>query len=264
MNKNDNPPSYEEASNNLKLTEKTKTIENLIKEYEINIEYAEKLKVLNNFKIVFILDDSGSMNSKLADSPLINKNKSTSQQEVTRWDELKYFTNIIIEIANLFNTNGSDVYFLNRKSNKNITDKQQLSYSFEDKPQGYTPLELRLQEVLNDNPNLNKKLLIIIVTDGEPTDTNGKVNIKQFKDCLLKRPANVYTTIAACTDDDESIEYLNNWDKQIPRLDISDDFRSERAQIKKLKGQDYSFTFGDYIVKSLIGSIDPDLDVLDG
>jgi hypothetical protein len=104
----------------------------------------------------------------------------------------------------------------------------------------------------------------MIVTDGEPTDLNGKVNIKQFKDCLLSRPDNVYTTIAACTDDDESVEYLNNWDKQIPRLDISDDFRSERVQIKKLKGQDYSFTFGDYIVKSLIGSIDPDLDVLDG
>ena len=236
-------------------------LEELINQYEINNEYAEKLKVLKDFKIVFILDDSSSMNTKLINSPL---NKKDNSYQVSRWDELQYFTSLIIEIAIIFNPFGCDVYFLNRKNQSNVIDKEQLSKSFIDQPNGYTPLESRLKQVLNDNPDRSKKLLIMIVTDGEPTDLNGKVNVKQFKDCLLSRPDNVYTTIAACTDDDESVEYLNNWDRDVPRLDIVDDYRSEKAQIKQTKGKDYSFTFGDYIVKSLIGSIDSDLNQLDG
>jgi len=48
----------------------------------------------------------------------------------------------------------------------------------------------------------------------------GKVDIKSFKECLSSRPNNVYTTILACTDESEPIEYLNNWDKNIQRLGI--------------------------------------------
>ncbi len=207
------PPSYSETLKEImdsKLTE-------IIRKYEINQEYAHKLHVLKKFKIVFILDDSGSMNTKLIDSPL---NKKDNLIQAKRWDELKYFTNIIIELAAIFNSNGCDVYFLNRNSVLNVTDKSQLFFSFNDKPEGYTPLEERFQEVLRNNSNLDEKikLLVIIVTDGEPTDRSGKVNIKQFKDCLLNRPINVYTTIAVCTDDDYSVEYLNNWDKEMPRL----------------------------------------------
>ena len=46
----------------------------------------------------------------------------------------------------------------------------------------------------------------------------GKVDIKGLKECLSSRPSNVYTTILACTDENESMEYLNNWDKNIQRL----------------------------------------------
>ena len=46
-------------------------------------------------------------------------------------------------------------------------------------------------------------------------------------------------------------------------LDVIDDYRSERDEVRKAKGSSFSFTFGDYVVKSLIGSIDPELDNLD-
>ncbi len=59
------------------------------------------------------------------------------------------------------------------------------------------------------------------------------------------------------------MDYLNNWDRNIPNLDVVDDYRSERVEIRKVKGQRYPFSFGDYVVKSLIGSIDPELDKLD-
>ena len=100
---------------------------------------------------------------------------------------------------------------------------------------------------------IQKKIFILI----------GRVDIKGFKECLISRPNNVFTTILACTDEDNSMEYLNNWDKYIQRLDVVDDFRSERQEIRKSQGTYFHFTYGDYVVKSLIGSTDPSIDNLD-
>lgn len=46
-------------------------------------------------------------------------------------------------------------------------------------------------------------------------------------------------------------------------LDVVDDFRNERQEIRKIKGPSFKFSFGDYVVKSLIGSIDEELDKMD-
>ena len=56
---------------------------------------------------------------------------------------------------------------------------------------------------------------------------------------------------------------MNEWDLKIRNLDVIDDFRSEREEIKKEKGSHIRFSFGDYVVKSLIGSIDPVMDQMD-
>ena len=47
---------------------------------------------------------------------------------------------------------------------------------FRERPQGFTPLPRVLDNVLNDTSMLlnEKKLLIIIATDGEPTDDSGQ------------------------------------------------------------------------------------------
>ncbi len=92
---------------------------------------------------------------------------------------------------------------------------------------------------------------------------SGRVNINEFRRVLVERHKNVFTTIVACTDDDASMQYLDNWDKNIPRLDVIDDFRSERTQITRAQGSRFRFSFGDYICKSMVGSINPDLDKLD-
>ena len=264
------PPSYNTSilsspqynPNPLDLENRFRTI---VQKYEISHLFAHKLQILKSFKIVFVIDDSGSMNSTLNDSPLNNPN---SLMKATRWDECLYFANISIEIASIFNPQGCDIYFLNRFPSpvKNIIDSSQLVYYFEAKPQGFTPLTHVVRQVLNENqPQVlgERKLLIIIVTDGEPTDHNGKVNINQFKQCLLSRHKNVYTNIVACTDDDTSVSYLNKWDRKMTNLDVIDDYRSEKNEIIKEHGKKFSFTFGDYVVKSLIGSIDPELDNFD-
>jgi hypothetical protein len=149
---------------------------------------------------------------------------------------------------------------------RNINNSAELIPSFSTRPNGFTPLARILNQVLaenNQNVLNERKLLIIIATDGEPTDDNGKVNIREFKKSLLSRNQRTYTTVVVCTDDDDSIAYLDKWDKNIKFLDVVDDYRNERDQIKKRMGKRFRFSFGDYVVKSLVGSVDPELDKLD-
>ena len=148
-----------------------KSFNEIMQKHSISGFWSRKLKSLNNYKIVFILDDSGSMNKTLEDSPL---NKGSFK--ATRWDELQEFIKISIEIANTVNPEGCDVYFLNRRMVKNVKKPDDILNSFKRSPGGFTPITKRLTTVLKDNmPNVlnDKKLLVVIVTDGEPTDLYG-------------------------------------------------------------------------------------------
>ena len=64
--------------------------------YEISDYFAKKLKQLEGWEIVLILDDSGSMNTPLADQ---GANASAFAKSVTRWDELKQTVGIIVDIG---------------------------------------------------------------------------------------------------------------------------------------------------------------------
>ena len=149
-----------------------KILKKLIRKYDISRFFSKRLMRLYDFKIVFILDDSGSMNKLLQESPL---NKGA--YKATRWDELQEFMHISIEIASILNEDGCDVYFLNRPMAKNVKQFDELKRSFQIKPSGLTPITMILNKVLKNNmPNeLNeRKLLVIIVTDGEPTNIEGR------------------------------------------------------------------------------------------
>lgn len=71
---------------------------------------------------------------------------------------------------------------------------------------------------------MEKKLLVIIVTDGQPTDRSGITDINGFKNTLMTRSPidKIFVTIVACTDDDSCIEYLDKWDRQIRKFSTSD------------------------------------------
>ena len=67
----------------------------------------------------------------------------------------------------------------------------------------------------------------------------------------------------ACTDDEQTMAYLNQADNAIPRLDCTDDFASEKFEVLRAQGAGFHFTFGDYLCKALAGAIDPYFDSLD-
>ena len=227
--------------------------------HEINPTFASKMRILEGFKIVIVCDDSGSMN-EIANSGFTGNNPYGKKP--TRWDELKITVGMIIDIAATLSPNGVDIYFLNRDGLLNVTNRDQIKQFFVNKPTGGTPIVATLRKIYNHK--IDHKRLVVLATDGCPTNSAGNSDIASFKNVLRnERGSRDYMTIIACTDDDSTMAYLNNWDKRIPRLDVVDDYGNEKHEILNVQGHNFPFSYGDYVVKCLLGSIDPWFDSLD-
>jgi len=228
---------------------------------EISLASVSKLRQLEDYDIVCLCDDSGSMTTALAgqgnDSDPFGKRK-------TRWDELCESMLIVGELANTLDKDGIDIYFLNREGVTNVTSVEQIQSAFSTPPLGFTPIVPSIQRILKEKSEslTEKKLLLVLFTDGEPTSATGEVQIDEFLACIRDKPSKLYVSIVACTDDSSVFDYLNLLDKDIPGVNVCDDFFNERKQIMEKTGSRLSF--GDYICKILLRPIDStfgDLDV---
>jgi hypothetical protein len=238
--------------------------------YEIRPDFCSKLRLLEDYEIILIADDSGSMATRISDIPSTNPLASTSSfafaPSKTRWLELLEFSNIVVEIASVMDSDGIDIYFLNRPPLLNIHNPLQPEFltAFSFPPRGSTPLVKTLQSVIasrcrtGTSTDCKKNTLIIIATDGTPDE-----GVDEFIKTIKFRPPNINISILACTDDDAAVSYMNNIDRIIPGVDVVDDYRSELIEIRKARGSHFPFSYGDYVVKILLGSIDPVMDKLD-
>ena len=228
--------------------------------YEIRPDFCAKLRQLEGFEIVMICDDSGSMTHILDKTP-----GDPFGKKYSRWDELKHYVSIVTDIAGVLDQNGLDIYFLNRPGMTGVTHSDQIQTLFQNPPGGYTPIPRVFQQIMKDNADIirEKKMLVLIATDGQPTDEVGNNATKEFFQILKTRHPNIHVSIIACTDDESSMDYLNNIDHVIPSVDVNDDYNSEKREVQTAQGDNYVFSFGDYVVKTLLGSIDPMFDNLD-
>jgi hypothetical protein len=217
---------------------------------------AQRLNILQQFDLVILCDDSGSMNTPVDGT------------RGTRWDELRAIVQIIIEIGTVFDSNGIDIHFLNRPAISNITDSRQVAESFNQRPGGLTPLTPALRRIFQSaagKPGGDKRLLVFIATDGAPTDSNGNVDIQSLEHLMRnERQSNTtYVTFLACTDDESSVAYLAQWDRTMINVDVVDDYKTEREEIRRIRGLNFPFSFGDYVAKALLGAVDSQMDLLD-
>lgn len=228
--------------------------------YEIRPDFCTKLRQLEGYEIVIVCDDSGSMANILDQTP-----GDPFGKKYSRWDELKHYVSIVTDIAGILDQNGLDIYFLNRPCMAGITHSAQILPFFQDPPAGYTPIPRILNQILRDKTDIlrEKKMLILIATDGQPTTDDGRDATQEFFQTLKTRSPNVYVSIIACTDDMSSMNYLNEIDRIIPSVDVNDDYLSEKKEVQTAQGPAYAFSFGDYVVKTLLGPIDPVFDALD-
>jgi hypothetical protein len=219
-------------------------------------QYISKLRKLIGWEIVIICDDSGSMASASDAFPT----SDPFAQKLSRFDELKRIVEQIMDIACVMDSDGTDVYFLNRPDAKNVTSHDQIAHLFAAPPGGSTPIVKAFNRVIADKMSIlnEKKLLVIIITDGVPDE-----GIAAFTNAIASKPKDVHVSIAACTDDDNVMNYLNKMDVGIPFVDICDDYLSEQKQILSVQGKNFPFSFGDWVVKILLGTIDLYFDALD-
>ena len=215
--------------------------------FEIRPDWISRLRQLEGFKICLLLDDSGSMASVVTSAAATPGNPYARQP--TRWDELRGTVGTVVELATCLDPTGVDVYFLNRPPIYSVTSAEQVAPSFASPPAGFTPLSRAMRAVLQEKAGIltEKRMLLVIATDGQPTDEAGRANIPEFLGLLRAKPGNVFVSILACTDDEASVAYLNDADRDIPRVDVTDDFHSEREEILRAQGRQFHFSMGDYV-----------------
>lgn len=228
--------------------------------HEIRPDFALKLRQLEEYEVVFLGDDSGSMAKQIQDGT-----RDPFGAIPTRWSELQRYASQVVEIATCLDPDGIDIRFLNRQGFRNVASVSQVAGAFQPGPYGYTPLVRATKAIFEEKAAIirERKMLLIIATDGQPTDDNGYDQTAQFLHLLKTRPKNVFVSIIACTDDDESVGYLNKIDRIVPGIDVSDDYASESKEIKKAQGASFPFSYGDYVVKTLLGPVDSAFDKLD-
>lgn len=252
------PPSYDECISPEPMTannidEKRTKLNALCIRHDINPVFSSSLWNLNEKHIIFLCDDSGSMNA-LVDS-------STK----TRWDELKHVVTEVLDISLIFDPIGMDVHFLNRSPIMNLRDVNKLVPYFRNAPSGGTPLVTKLNEIARMyqmGPGIRFSKLLIIATDGEPSDDDLHYpGLKNVMRQLVEQGYHIAFLI--CTDNESQVAYINDIDRLYQQVDVTDDYITEKRQIQHVQGRNFKFSYGDYIVKLLVGSIDHSLDSLD-
>ena len=231
-------------------------IEKLRVDYQLQSFLIRYVLELRNFEIFIVVDDSGSMMT-----PVDETGK-------TRWDELREIVKRILPIAIMFDSNGVDIHFLNGAKFSRVKRIEDVEHAFARTPRDYTPLVPVLKRIFQSKMaarGRDKKLLVFVATDGKPTNDDGEdaVNELEFLMRYIRNPKTTYVSFLLCTDDPECVDYLEGWDRTMDNVDVTDDYETEKERICRYQEDDnYPFTYNDYIVKALVGSIVPYIDRL--
>lgn len=96
------------------------------------------------------------------------------------------------------NPNGLDLYFLNRTTVRGVNSSAGLQEIFAQQPDGETHLLQALRTIYCEKSRLppGKQLLVVVITDGVPTDGNHA----QLGAVIRAKPSNTHVSFAECTD----------------------------------------------------------------
>lgn len=258
-----------------------KLIDGLMKhfaKYEIPIGLISKLMTLSDYKLNFIIDDSGSMNEKSdvlvskASKYIKKKHKHIKdKQHMTRWEEAENRLHVLIDILSYLPITNLVISFLNRNTtialnHSSLTPKQfakiaheQITGAFENIPNGGTPLYSKLSSAFANN---QLKIMHYVFTDGVPSDCA----LEQIRNLVRyrNRPDLNPLTFMSCTDNDNEAEWMKEVEEVGPNTSELDDFNSERKEVWKDQGKAFPFNKGIWLLCQLVAAINPeDLDALD-
>eukprot|EP00697_Spironema_sp_BW2_P014698 gnl/Spiro4/5226_TR2636_c0_g1_i1.p1 gnl/Spiro4/5226_TR2636_c0_g1~~gnl/Spiro4/5226_TR2636_c0_g1_i1.p1 ORF type:complete len:553 (+),score=163.42 gnl/Spiro4/5226_TR2636_c0_g1_i1:128-1660(+) len=237
----------------------------LIRKHDIRPQLLPALRKLVEFDVILVCDDSGSM---------LDAADPDTPQSLTRWGELKKSVALIIESHAAIGHPIEAIYFLNQGFINNVSSWAQVQPYFDRDPAGGTNLVQTLTAVWAQHvtPARTRPLLVHIFTDGTPTNAQGLEDEVGLVLWLSNR-AQIRTTFISfilCTDDEDTdatyrpfeyrVQEQLGWSGPtcgIINVDVTEDYRGELVDVRRLRGPDYHFSFGDYVVKCLVGSFDP-------
>lgn len=232
--------------------------------------YFPALHSLLPHDVALIIDDSGSMAMQADfENPL-----------ATRWFEVRRSVEVILRVAGAMEK-AVDVYFLNRGVFRDIRQFSDIAAQFVQAPRGMTNTLAAFGELWRDRRSRgleHRPLVVHLFTDGHPTNDDGHEDVQSFASWLRHRP-NLHTTYIAillCTNEEDvcatyrAMEYRvrgrYGWSaatRGIEGVDVTEDFRNEKQAVLARRGPRYAFSFGDYVVKCLVGAIDPQVHAID-
>mmetsp|Transcript_28310 Transcript_28310/g.65647 ORF Transcript_28310/g.65647 Transcript_28310/m.65647 type:complete len:289 (+) Transcript_28310:52-918(+) len=229
-----------------------KRLQDILARFEVSIADANDLVALEDYRIVLVCDDSGSMQQSAVPKHM----RQLGQDTYSRWQEMQSTASLVLDIGQCFNPDGVDVYFLNRAKVANVKGSEDKRFVFacRDAPKGSTPLTRVVTQVVQECGG-EKPVLLMILTDGVP-DGGPRPFIRAVKDVVAKRstPHTFKFQVMACTPEDDDVEWLNVLDRELPQVDVTDDYHTERMQVLKA-GKCSNFTRGDWCMKALLGPV---------
>ena len=222
------------------------------------IDMVTDISCLALYDIALLVDDSSSMGT-------------TEEDNLTRWQIAKEITKSIANWAILMDDNGISIDFFNSSTRAdNVTDPNVITQLFSEvQPYGGTPMGPAIhQKILQRmvyHKTLMKPLLLIIITDGEPSNHNEVVQAIQgyYNGAVHKRA--VSFSFAQVGSDVRATTWLNSLDRD-PNIggiiDVTSSFPIEKMQCEKA-APGTIFTPARWLLKTLLGGISSAYDGMD-
>ncbi len=194
--------------------------------YEVPLGLLNKLLILMQYRLNFIIDDSGSMNEDTdvfmkEATRYITDNKSVHpNQKMTRWQEAENRLHVLIDIIAYIPTRGIKIVFLNydeeeislTQSGKSPDEFKQeahtiISQTFARVEVKYkTPTYSALKKAFAEAEHYSDPTIHYLFTDGVPSDKT----TEEVAQLIITRanPERNPLILITCTDDDEEAQWM--------------------------------------------------------
>lgn len=215
-------------------------------------------RYLKAFDLRVCIDDSGSMMSSI-DPKAVGKKIAKEHDIQTRWDLAKFYAKKLTQLALVFDSNGPDIDFLNRRDIPNVADVSQIDAAMQAAPGRHdlTPLCEAFdaaQSAANVVP-VERPLLTVFLSDGAPSDGDIGSKIRG------RNGETMFVIMAACTDNKNDVAFFDELDLNDATFDVLGPFMDEKKQVTKVNKIPYSI--GHHIARMVLDIVVPELDSLD-
>jgi len=250
--------------------------------YEVPIGLVTKLLELENYRLNFMVDDSGSMMSETdvtfgescafmkQNFPHENPNKL-----MTRILEEENRLHVMMDILSYVAVQNIQIFFMNTNVTLHFSNRGKLPEVFREEVHnsirevfsrlsfGGTPTMKILKRSLEDAAkNASYPTAHYLLTDGVPSDAS----TSQVADVIKTRahPERNPLTLISCTNVDSECEWMKTIEEIAPFCAEVDDYNDEREEVMKDQGKAFPYTKGMWLLSNLVAAINPhDLDAMD-